>query len=183
MDREGNNEHASGRLGSTTVARADLAAGTVTGDGPTSACSHGIGSDGASTLYNVPATAISVNITPSGVLSSLDEATGESIGDGTTLRIGKPSSLAVDGAHKIAVLSFTSPAGTPYFGAGMYVPDNNATGQLSVGDLTTGTVPKTLAGFAIGNHGGADNAIQLDPTTRTGWTYGPGDAQIHQVAY
>ncbi|WP_331765418.1 MULTISPECIES: hypothetical protein [unclassified Streptomyces] len=44
-------------------------------------------------------------------------------------------------------------------------------------------MPKTLAGFAIGSHGGADNAIQLDPTTRTGWTYGPGDAQIRQVAY
>ncbi|MCX4773716.1 DUF6119 family protein [Streptomyces sp. NBC_01285] len=40
MDREGNNEHASGRLGSTTVARIDLAAGTMTGDGSTSVCGH-----------------------------------------------------------------------------------------------------------------------------------------------
>ncbi|MFB7214546.1 hypothetical protein [Streptomyces sp. NPDC056255] len=159
-------------MGSTTVARVDLAAGTVTGDGSTSVCSHGISSDDAGILYNVSATAVIVNITPSGVLSSLDEATGETIGDGTTLRIGKPSSLAVDGAHRIAVLSFMSPAGTPYFGARMYVPDNNATGQLSVGDQTTGTVPKTLAGFAIGSHGGADTPSssipRRGPAGRTG---------------
>jgi hypothetical protein len=49
-------------------------------------------------------------------------------------------------------------------------------------DLTTGTVVRTLTGLAIG-HGGAENALQLDPSTRTGWTYGPGDQQIQQFSY
>jgi membrane protein DedA with SNARE-associated domain len=89
----------------------------------------------------------------------------------------------VDGTHRIAVVSYATPAGTAYFGAGMWIPDNNSTGRLVIVDLTTGAVLRTLAGFTIGSHGGADNAIQLDPSTRTGWTYGPDDAQIQQFSY
>ncbi|MCL2552187.1 MAG: S8 family serine peptidase [Actinomycetia bacterium] len=170
-------------LGGVTVARVDLAARTATADGSTSACGHGLGSDGAGTLYNLTATQISVNIVPSGVISGIDEATGTAAGNATTLRVGKPAGLAVDGVHKIAVVSYAAPAGTAYFGAGLWVPDNNATGQLAVVDLTTGTVLKNLPGFVIGGHGGAENAVQLDPATRTGWTFGPNDAQIQQFSY
>ncbi|MEY9835706.1 S8 family serine peptidase [Streptacidiphilus sp. EB103A] len=169
-------------LGGVTVARVDLAARTVTAAGFTSQCSHGIASDGAGSLYNLSATEPSVNIVPTGVISSIDETTGAA-GAGITVRLGKPAGFAVDGTHKIAVVSYATPAGTAYFGAGMWVPDNNSTGRLLVVDLTTGTVLRTLTGFTIGGHGGADNAIQLDPTTRTGWTYGPGDAQIQQFGY
>ncbi len=169
-------------LGSVTVARVDLAARTVAADGFTSACGHGIGSDGAGTLYNASATAISVNIVPSGVITPIDEATGTA-GKAMALRIGKPSALAVDGVHKVAVVSYASPPGTSYFGSGLWVPDNNSTGQLSVVDLTTGTVLRTLPGFVVGGHGGAENAVQLDPATRTGWTFGPNDAQIQQFSY
>ncbi|MEY9962531.1 hypothetical protein ABIA33_000557 [Streptacidiphilus sp. MAP12-16] len=169
-------------LGSVTVARIDLATRAVTAAGSTSQCSHGIASDGAGTLYNLSATAISVNIVPTGVIASLDETTGAA-GAGITVRLGKPVGLAVDGAHKIAVVSYATPKGTAYFGAGMWVPDNNSTGQLVIVDLTTGTVLRTLTGFTIGGHGGSENAIQLDPSTRTGWTYGPNDAQIQQFSY
>jgi len=124
-----------------------------------------------------------VNFPPSGSLTGLDEATGTAAGTAASLRVGKPSALAVDGVHKIAVVSYASPAGTPYFGSGLWVPDNNATGQLAVVDLTTATVLRTLPGFAIGSHGGAENAVQLDPATRTGWTFGPNDAQIQQFSY
>ncbi|SEO87430.1 Subtilase family protein, partial [Actinacidiphila rubida] len=170
-------------LGGVTVARVDLAARTTTADGTASGCGHGLGSDGAGTLYDLSATVISVNIVPSGVISPIDEAAGTAAGGATALRVGKPAGLAVDGVHKIAVVSYAAPGGTPYFGAGLWIPDNNATGQLSVVDLTTGTVLKTLAGFAIGGHGGAEDAVQLDPATRTGWTYGPNDAQIQQFSY
>ncbi|MGW3984803.1 S8 family serine peptidase [Streptomyces mirabilis] len=169
-------------LGGVTVARVDPATRTVTAAGSTSQCSHGIASDGAGTLYNLSATEPSVNIVPTGVISSIDETSGAA-GAGITVRLGKPAGLAVDGTHRIAVVSYATPAGTAYFGAGMWVPDNNSTGRLVVVDLTTGTVLRTLTGFTIGNHGGADNAVQLDPTTRTGWTYGPGDAQIQRFSY
>jgi hypothetical protein len=168
-------------LGGITPARIDLTARTVAGIGSTSACSHGIASNGAGSLINLSAAVPSINIVPTGALGMLDEKTGEA-GNAITLRLGKPSALAVDGTHKIAVVSYTTPEGTAYFGSGMWVPDNNATGQLAVVDLTTGTVVRTLTGLAIG-HGGAENALQLDPSTRTGWTYGPGDQQIQQFSY
>ncbi|BBB01867.1 hypothetical protein RVR_9477 [Actinacidiphila reveromycinica] len=170
-------------LGSATVARVDLTARTVTADGTTSACSHGIASDGAGTLYNLSATEISVNIVPTGVVSGTDEATGTSTGDAVSVRLGKPAALAVDGAHEVAVVSYASPAGTAYFGAGMYVPDNNATGQLVVVDLTTGKVLRTLTGVTLGGHAAPDDTIQLDPATRTGWTFGAYDQQIQQFSY
>ncbi|MEW1861914.1 hypothetical protein AB0399_16325 [Streptomyces sp. NPDC088194] len=170
-------------LGSATVARVDLAARTVTAAGSTSACSHGIASDGNGTLYNLFATAISVNIVPTGVISGTDETTGATAGDSVTVRLGKPAALAVDGTHKIAVVSYSSPAGTAYFGAGMWVPDNNASGRLVVVDLTTGKVLRTLTGFTLGGHASPADAIQLDPSTRTGWTFGAYDQQIQQFSY
>ncbi|MFD8721439.1 S8 family serine peptidase [Streptomyces sp. NPDC059629] len=169
-------------LGAVTAARVDLTARTVTGLGSTSRCSHGIASDGAGGLFNLSATMVSVNIVPTSVLGRLDETTGEA-GDHVDVRLGKASALAVDSAHRVAVVSFPTPTGTPYFGAGMWIPDNNATGVLAVVDLTTGKVTRTLTGFVIAGHGAAENALQLDPRTRTGWTYGPDDQQIQQFSY
>ena len=67
--------------------------------------------------------------------------------------------------------------------------DNNATGQILVVDLTTGTVLRTLTGFAVDGHGGPPghggemNSIQLDPATRTAYTYAAYDAQIQRFTY
>ncbi|MGW5061937.1 S8 family serine peptidase [Streptomyces sp. NPDC004096] len=169
-------------LGGVTAAKVDPVTRTVTGLGSTSGCSHGIASDGAGTLFNLSATVPSVNIVPTSVLGPIDETGGETA-DAMSVRLGKASALAVDGTHRIAVVSYATPEGKAYFGAGMWVPDNNATSQLVVVDLTTGTVIRTLTGFAIGTHGGAENALQLDPGTRTGWTYGPNDQQIQQFSY
>ncbi|MFH9089670.1 S8 family serine peptidase [Streptomyces sp. NPDC017673] len=169
-------------LGASVPARVDLATRTVTGLDTTSGCSHGIASDGAGSLFNLSATVGSVNIVPTTVLGASDETTGKAA-DPVAVRLGKASALAVDGAHRVAVVSFPTPAGTPYFGAGMWVPDNNATGQLAVVDLRTGAVVRTLTGFTVAAHGGAENAVQLDPATRTGWTYGPQDRQIQRFSY
>lgn len=169
-------------LGGAVPAEVNLTARTATALESTSRCGHGIASDGAGTLYSLAAPQPSVNIIPTSVLGPLDETTGAA-GDTLAVRLGKASALAVDGPHRIAVVSFTTPAGTPYFGAGMWVPDNNATGQLQVVDLSTGKVLRTLTGFTPGGHGGAQDAVQLDPRTRTGWTYGAGDRQIQQFSY
>ncbi|WP_405578096.1 hypothetical protein [Streptomyces sp. NBC_01190] len=176
-------------LGGVTVARVDLAARTVTGAGSSSGCSHGFASDGAGTLYNLSATAISTKIVPNSVLTGFDEKTGEQ-GDPIGIRQGVPSALAVDGTHKLAVVAYASPAGTAYFGSQQgVVLDNNATGQLVLIDLTSGTVVRTLNGFAIDAHGGPlvhgglMNSLHLDPSTRTGWTYAAYDGQIQQFSY
>ncbi|SEG82223.1 hypothetical protein SAMN05216223_113112 [Actinacidiphila yanglinensis] len=176
-------------LGGVTVAKVDLVARTVTGAGSSSGCSHGLASDGAGTLYNLSATAISTKIEPGSVLTGLNETTGTQ-GDAISVRQGVPVALAVDGTHHVAVVSYSAPAGTAYFGSQQgLVLDNNATGQLLLVDLASGTVLRTLDGFAPDSHGGPlihggeMNSIQLDPATRTGWTYGPYDGQIQQFSY
>jgi hypothetical protein len=120
---------------------------------------------------------------PNASLGALDEKTGTGTGP-FTVRKGLPTSLAVDGTNKVAVVSFLTPVGPGYFGSmSMAVVDNNATSQLAVVDLKTGQIIRTLSGFSVKNIGSADNAIQLDPATRTGWTIGPDHTQIQQFSY
>ncbi|WP_344113333.1 hypothetical protein [Kribbella alba] len=77
-----------------------------------------------------------------------------------------------------------------YFGSQQgVVVDNNATSQIWVVDLTTGQPIRTLNAFIVTNRGGLllhgiqDPSIQLDPTTRTAWTYSPDGTQIQRFSY
>ncbi|MFF2522629.1 hypothetical protein [Streptomyces liangshanensis] len=176
-------------LGGVTAARVNLTTRAVTGAGSTSGCSHGIAADGAGKLYNLSATALSTKIAPTAVLGSLDLATGAA-GDAVTVRRGAPVALGLDGTNGIAVASFAAPEGTIYFGSQQgVVLDNNATGQLVITDLRSGAPARTLNGVSVTGHGGSlvhgglMNSVQLDPATRTGWTYGPYDTQIQQFSY
>jgi hypothetical protein len=90
----------------------------------------------------------------------------------------------------MAVVSYASPPGQSYYGSSQpLVLDNNATSQLALVDLTSGTIVRALSGFDVTSHGGPllrggqANSIQLDPATRTGWTYSPYSDQIQQFAY
>lgn len=96
----------------------------------------------------------------------------------------------MDGRNQPAVVEFAAPEGTAYAGSRQgLVPDNLATAQTPVIDLKTGTVAPTMNGFSPGDHGGAlvhggvMNSVQLDPATRTGFTYGAGDVQIQRFPY
>jgi hypothetical protein len=176
-------------LGGVAPARVDLDTRAVTTSGSVSACGHGIASDGAGTLYNLSATAISTKIAPTATLTPYDEGT-QTTGSGFALRKGTPASLAVDGVHHIALVSFAAPEGTVYFGSQQgVVSDNNATSQIEVVDLTTGQPVRTLNAFIVTGRGGIllhgiqDPSIQLDPATRTAWTYGPDGTQIQQFSY
>ncbi|MFJ2829401.1 hypothetical protein ACIPC1_17865 [Streptomyces sp. NPDC087263] len=176
-------------LGGVAPARVDLDSATVTTSGSISACGHGIASDDAGTLYSVSATAISTKIAPTATLTTYDEET-QTTGDAFALRKGTPVSLAVDGVHHLALVSFAAPEGTVYFGSQQgVVSDNNATSQIAVVDLTTGEVIRTVNGLSVTGRGGLllhgvqDPSIQLDPTTRTAWTYGPDGSQIQQFSY
>ncbi|MDX3078087.1 S8 family serine peptidase [Streptomyces sp. MI02-7b] len=176
-------------LGGVQIPRVNTATRSVTLVGTMSGCSNGFSSDDAGTLYNLSATSPSTKIVPTSVLGSLDVATGET-DDPVAVRRGPATGMAVDGANGLAVAAFTAPEGTSYAGSGTaVVADNNATGQLLVIDVTTGEVVKTLTGFQITGHGGplvhggVMNSVQLDPATRTGWTYGAYDEQIRQFSY
>jgi hypothetical protein len=176
-------------LGGVAPARVDLDTRTVTTSESVSACGHGIASDGAGTLYNLAAGSVSTKIAPTTTLTPYDEAT-QTTADGFALRKGTPTSLAVDGIHHIALVSFAAPEGIVYFGSQQgVVADNNATSQIEVVDLTTGQPVRTLNGFIVTYRGGLllhgvqDRSIQLDPATRTAWTYSPDGTQIQQFSY
>jgi hypothetical protein len=176
-------------LGGVAPARVDLDTRTVTTAESVSACGHGIASDGAGTLYNLAAGSVSTKIAPTTTLTPYDEAT-QTTADGFALRKGTPTSLAVDGIHHIALVSFAAPEGIVYFGSQQgVVADNNATSQIEVVDLTTGQPVRTLNGFIVTYRGGLllhgvqDRSIQLDPATRTAWTYSPDGTQIQQFSY
>ncbi|MEU0967652.1 S8 family serine peptidase [Streptomyces sp. NPDC005917] len=176
-------------LGGVQIPRVNPRTRSVTLVGTMSGCSNGFSSDDAGTLYNLSATAVSTKIVPTSVLGSLDAATGAS-GDSVAVRRGPSAGMTVDGVNRLAVAAFTAPEGTSYTGSGTaFVADNNATGQMLVIDVTTGGVVRTLTGFQITGHGGplvhggVMNSVQLDPATRTGWTYGAYGGQIRQFTY
>ncbi|MGW0080341.1 S8 family serine peptidase [Streptomyces sp. NPDC003393] len=176
-------------LGGMVVPRVDLTTRAVTEAGSMPGCSYGFDSDGQGHLYNLSATSISTKIVPTAVLTGLDTATGNQDAS-ITVRQGAPASMAIDGKNKIAVVSYPTPPGQAYFGSQQpLVLDSNATGQLLIIDLASGTVLRTLSGFTVAAHGGSlihggqMNSVQLDPSTRTGWTYGAFDAQVQQFSY
>jgi hypothetical protein len=176
-------------LGGVAPAKVDLDTRAVTTSESVSACGRGIASDGAGTLYNLAAGSVSTKIAPTATLTPYDEGT-QTTGAGFALRKGTPASLAVDGVHHLALVSFAAPEGAVYFGSQQgVVSDNNATSQVVVVDLTTGQPVRTVNGIIVTNRGGLllhgvqDRSIQLDPTTRTAWTYSPGGTQLQQFSY
>ncbi|GAA3537890.1 S8 family serine peptidase [Kribbella ginsengisoli] len=176
-------------LGGVAPAKIDLDTATVTTVGSVSACGHGIASDGAGTLYNLAAGSVSTKIAPTTTLTPYDEAT-QTAGDGFALRKGTPSTLAVDGIHHVALVSFAAPEGAIYFGAQQgVVSDNNATSQVAVVDLASGKVIRTLNTGIVTNRGGLllhgvqDTSLQLDPASRSAWTYSPDGTQLQQFSY
>jgi hypothetical protein len=103
------------------------------------------------------------------------------------LRVGEASKLAIDPVSHLAVTMYAEPAGQAKVG-GIVITDSNATSVVDVIDTTTGTVDETIGGFSVSGLNGYpfpanDPGIQLDPATRTGYTFAPGDDQIQQFSY
>ena len=175
-------------LGAVQPAEVDLDTGAVTYVGDAPRCQLGLASvDG--TLYSLTAMLQSLKIVPTNLLFPINEATGTT-GTVLTIRRQEPIGMAVDPTRSLAVIMYPEAAGTPYFGSQQgFVPDSNATGQLAVVDLHTGQTLSIISGIqgtARGGelmHGAISHLVQLDPSTRTGWTYATGDQQIQQFSY
>ena len=175
-------------LGAVQPAQVDLDTDAVTYVGDAPRCQLGLASvDG--TLYSLTAMLQSLKIVPTNLLFPINEATGAT-GTVLTIRRQEPIGMAVDPTRSLAVIMYPAAAGTPYFGSQQgFVPDSNATGQLAVVDLHTGQTLSTIGGIqgtARGGelmHGAISHLVQLDPSTRTGWTYATGDQQIQQFSY
>ena len=175
-------------LGAVQPAQVDLDTGAVTYVGDAPRCQLGLASVNG-TLYSLTAELQSLKIVPTNLLVPINEATGTE-GTALTIRRQEPNGMAVDPTRSLAVIMYPAAAGTPYFGSQQgYVPDSNATGQLAVVDLHTGTTLSIISGIqgtARGGelmHGAISHLLDLDPATHTGWTYATGDDQIQQFNY
>jgi hypothetical protein len=177
--------------GATNVASVDLDTGAATAAKSADGCSDAIAEDsGSGTLYQMSYRSFSVNIAGT---TNLIPVSGNPLAEGTpiALRQQPALTLAVDSVHHLALVAFQTPPSTPRFGNPLgALSDNNATSQLAIVDLTTGKTVSTVAGFGFGGgvFGGeynfsTDRSIQLDPTTRTGWTYAPGGDEVQQFSY
>jgi hypothetical protein len=173
------------------AASVDVDTGTTTPAASGDGCSARIAVDqGTETLYQLSYRSVSVNIAGT---TNLIPVSGSPLTEGTPMAVrAQPAlGLAVDSVHHLALVAFQTPLGVAQFGSinGAF-SDNNATSQLAVVDLTTGRTVSLVNGFEFGNgaFGGeydaaTEQSIQLDPATRTGWTYSADGVQVQQFRY
>ncbi|MEV6025249.1 hypothetical protein [Streptomyces sp. NPDC052036] len=174
-------------VGSGTVASVDLGSGTVTHSQSGTSCAGDLASDQKGNLYETWYHSFSVNFPGTGYFAQLPS------GDPVNLGMQQaPLALAVDGVHQLALFAFRVPDLKPTGGFQQYgFTDNNATGRIVVADLRTGRTVGTVTGVEypqLGSwNGRLDNhrerVVQLDPATRTGWTYAGDGSQIQQFSY
>jgi hypothetical protein len=103
------------------------------------------------------------------------------------LRTGEAAWLGIDPVNQLALTMYEAPPGPAKVG-GTPLTDSNATSEVDVIAVATGAVAKTITGFSETSLNGFpfsanDRGIQLDPATRTGYTFAPGDDQIQQFSY
>jgi hypothetical protein len=176
---------------SNAVIDVSEATGAVTvGTGSVPACGTNFASaqDGsAATLLNYAS--FSVNFLGHTTQNQVDEK-ALTTGTNSTMRQQMAGALAVDSAHHVALMAYASPQPLSIFGfPGGVLTDSNSRSQIDVVDTDTGKVLKTLSAFDFTNGFGGplsftgEPNIQLDPKTRTGYTYGPGYSQIEAFSY
>ncbi|MEU6770090.1 S8 family serine peptidase [Streptomyces sp. NPDC046759] len=174
-------------VGGGTVATVDLDSGTVTHSQGGTPCAGDLASDQKGNLYETWYHSYSVNFAGTAYFAQLPGGDPVNIGTAQT-----PLALAVDGEHQLALFAFRFPDLKPTGGYQQYgFGDNNATGRIAVVDLRTGRTVGAVTGVEyplfgswngrLQNH--RERVVQLDPATRTGWTYAADGSQIQQFTY
>lgn len=174
-------------MGSGTMAAINLDSGTVTHSQGGIPCATGLASDQKGNLYETWYHSVSVHFPGTGYFAQLPS------GDPVDLGMQQaPVALAVDGEHQLALFAFRYPDLKPTGGIQQYgFTDNNATGRIAVVDLKTGKTVRTVTGVEYDKYGSYngrlefhhERVMQLDPATRTGWTYAGDGSQIQQFSY
>lgn len=169
------------RSGYTTV---NLDTGQSTPMTVPNRCVTGIASDQAGHAELTVGPLYSYPMLPQGRLQQVNEASG-SIGSLQQLGANSPLFPVVDSAHGLLVVGFLA--------GNNYRTDNNGMSGIGVYDLHSGQRVSYISGFDLfpaiygisGNIGSTPTwqGIQLDPATRTGWTYGPNGDQVQQFHY
>ncbi|HEX3786382.1 MAG TPA: S8 family serine peptidase [Pseudonocardiaceae bacterium] len=177
--------------GIASVASVDLDTGTVTPSASSDGCAIQIGDDsGNNQLYQMSYRSFSVNIVGTTNLLPVD---GDTLAGGTAIAVRQeaPVGLAIDPVHNLGLVAFNAPQGIAQFGnVNGRITNNNATGEIAVIDLTTGKTVSTVTGlgFATGLNSIEydiynQHRIELDPATRTGWTFSGDNVQVQEFKY
>lgn len=175
------------RPGGDSIAEVNPGTGSVSVIDSGSSCDTALSVDpSAGNLISLNYHSVSLNIPGTSSLTVAPESDPSDVTE-YSLRIGEAAELAIDPASHLAVTMYAEPPGPSEFG-GIPITDSNATSQVDVIDTTTGTIDKTIGGFSAAALYGYpfavnDPGIQLDPATRTGYTFAPGDDQIQQFSY
>lgn len=181
--------------GTVNAPRVDLDSGTVTLAGATSRCSHGLAFDDAGNAYNASNTGYSHALAAPSLITRIDPTDSP---DSILVRQDPGAELTVDGVRDLAMEKFIGPEGIHLGQLGASaVFDNNAMGQMDVVDLGTGNRVETVNGTYSYSDGSPlmtfpmlasrvaqdGMSVQLDPTTRTGYTIGIDRLEIQQFSY
>jgi hypothetical protein len=175
--------------GATSLAEVNPGTGAVTVTTGGTHCDTDLAVDSAAgNLLSVNYRSVSVNFAGTSSLVVMPEAnpSGDSV---YPLRTGAPVELAADPVRHLALVLYALPAGPAKFGApgGIAVTDSNAMSVIDVIDTSTGDIVKTIGDFnspSVNGYPFATNpGIQLDPATRTGYMFAPGDDQVQQFSY
>lgn len=175
--------------GGTSIAEVDPGAGTVTVTTGGTNCDTDLAVDSAAgKLISVNYRSVSVNFAGTSSLVVMPEA--EPSADSVyRLRNGAALELAADPVNHLALALYAQPAGPAKFGApgGIAVTDSNTMSVIDIIDTSTGQIVKTIGDFNSPSVNGypfaTDAGIQLDPATRTGYMFAPGDDQVQQFSY
>ena len=165
-----------------SLARIDLTAGTVSAPVPLGVCDFALDSDGVGqSLYVVDGASYSVFAHNTPLRNDVGRI------DARSLAFTQLQSAAGYGAVATAVDAVNQLLLVAYLGSASGPADNTGSGALAEYDLGTGrlitTFPSFNFGYLVYGFGSAEGSIQLDPSTRTGWTYGSDGAEIRQFSY
>ncbi len=167
----------------TFVTSVNLDSGVAAPVEPAVNCVTGLGADqrGGIAFLTVGPMFGFPRLFPVGQLQTLDQVTlNTSHLSGLPAR--SPMFPVVDRVNRLLLVGFAA--------TDDYLVDNNAMSAVGVFDAQTGKQLGLLPYFnfieqVFGNNSlvGNERGIQVDPATRTGWTYGPSGAQVQQFRY
>jgi hypothetical protein len=178
--------------GAGSAVSVDLDSGALRLSDSGSVCANGLALDeGADRLYQLSYRSVSLNIVGTTSMSVLAGDTMTTAAPTIPVRQQQAAYLAIDSVHHLGLVAFRTPPVLSQFGrVGGVVTDSNATSQLAVIDLATGQQVSVVSGlnFVSSPFGGEYNsqterAVQLDPSTRTGWVPSVDGRQLQQFRY
>ncbi len=163
---------------------ADLDAGTAAPMSPTYRCLTGVTSDQAGHANVTIGPLFSFPLRPVARMQQVNESDG-TVGDVQDLGGRSPLFPVVDTVHGLLIVGFLV--------GNDYQVNNNAMSGVGVYDLHSGTRLSFSEDFNLFSLGSSmagvfgtvegERGIQLDPATRTAWTYSPYGDEIQQFSY